>query len=317
MIVKSTSRKDTGFQQIVDYLHKESFEGRGAFTYVHNIDIDPDDQEAMIEAFRYNDSFRKKRKNGVAFYHEILSFSPNDSATIKDNLDMLRDLTEQYILLRSPNALAIARPHIEEDHIHIHCIISASERESSRTVRISKSMLEEIKKQVRAYQQQHYPELLYSYQKGKDVHSEKTKSHATWQMELNGRKQDKKEQLKNLVIDVLQLSDSFNEALVLLKERGIGIYRRKEKFVGIIWNNRKYRFSTLIRDEKERQQIQQSLNPEIYGHASNPMEDYLQRIGMQSTSSKWQQIQYDLERMENQRKDLSSDRIKDIEKEIL
>ena len=303
MIIKVTSRKDTNFRQIVEYIHKEDIDADQVFTYIHNINTDPDDLEGMIAAFHENEQYRKKRKNGVAFYHDVLSFSPKDAGAIRENLDMLRDLTEQYIRLRCPNAIAIARPHIEEDHVHIHIILSATEQEQAKSVRVSKAELAAIKQQIRAYQQAHYPELVHSYQSEYPQQAQGTYTHATWQMDKRGAIQEHKEKLKSILVREIQRADSWNDLIHRLSIEDISIYKRGGKISGIKWKHKKYRFSTLIRDESV--QLYQTRVHDIFNQ--NQKEVYkksLDPMGLLAECKlpmKWQAIQADIEAMEEDR----------------
>ena len=62
------------------------------------------------------DNYRllRKRKNGNALYHEILSFSSKDRPDLTPAI--LDDLTRQYIQLRCPDALVYAKAHLDTDH---------------------------------------------------------------------------------------------------------------------------------------------------------------------------------------------------------
>lgn len=296
MIIKIKGRKDHNFRQIVEYLHKEQGNHEALFTYVHNIEVDPDNQAGMIAAFKENENYRKKRKNGVAFFHDILSFSPEDSTVILNNLDMLRDLTAEYIQLRAPHAIAIARPHIEENHVHIHLIISGTERESAQSIRMTKGALEKLKQSIRAYQQEHYPQLVHGYQQGKTAEAKNTYTHATWQMENRGQVQDKKAVLKSIVLKALKQTDSWEDLGNLLETAEMEFYKRGGKLYGVIWQGKKYRFSTLIKEEQ--QQFQQLKQTQISPKKA-AFSDFLDKT---ISTERWQQIQEDLVKLEAQRR---------------
>ena len=119
----------------------------------------------MIAEFKANDKYRKKRKNGVVAYHEILSFSPEDEQHLTKA--MLFDLAQQYIQLRGENALCIAQAHLQENHKHIHLLFSGVEYRSSITLRLDNKNFRRIRKEIERYQREHYPELEASlvYQK--------------------------------------------------------------------------------------------------------------------------------------------------------
>ncbi|MEL6274773.1 MAG: relaxase/mobilization nuclease domain-containing protein [Bacteroidota bacterium] len=254
MIIKSTSRKDVDFAQIIAYLHKEGERmERAAITYVHNIDALPDDLEGMVQALEDNDRYRRKRKNGVGFYHDIISFSPKDSATIRQQPWLLRDLIEQYIRLRCPHGLAVARVHLEEDHIHIHVVVSANERESSKSTRISKADFERIKAELQTYRAQHYPILEHSYQHYASQQSFETDKPTAIAVYLDkiGRKQTKKAALRQHLLDAIIQAQDANDLEAQLKASSIQLYQRNGQWGGVVQDNRKYRFTTLLQMDKE------------------------------------------------------------------
>ncbi len=280
MIIKSTSRKDREFDQIIAYLHKEGEVGEAAITYVHNMDVLPDDLKGMIEALKQNDSYRRLRKNSIGFYHDIISFSPEDSAAIRQNPGLLRDLVEQYVRLRCPHALAVARVHIEEDHIHIHVVISANERESGKSVRISRADFAKIKDRLRSYQQEQYPELQYSYRgRGEGLRSVEHVTDVSRRMNKQGRRQSRKVSVAQKLVAALSTAKNPAQFLKHLKEHQLQVYQLRQQWRGLIHQGRKYRFSTLLGaltellpekaiyllkciDQLDRQQYSQGLAPE-------------------------------------------------------
>ena len=159
------SRKGSpNFKRIINYILKE--QKADAWTLLHNMDASPNDKEAIIKEFVDNDQCRKKRKNGNAYYHEILSFSHLDYKAISSNLWILEDLTQEYILKRT-NGLALAYPHIDDGikkqpSIHVHILLSANEVGSSKSIRISKAQLKRIKREIEEYQIENYPEIKHS-----------------------------------------------------------------------------------------------------------------------------------------------------------
>lgn len=113
-MLRCKQRSDIG--RLVDYVlsDKERIANiNDTFFIAHNMYAR--DRLEFKKAFYDNDAFRKKRKNGVVIYHEVLSFSSKDKIT----LEMLEDLTQKYIALRANDAVVLAKPHIEEGHIHV------------------------------------------------------------------------------------------------------------------------------------------------------------------------------------------------------
>ena len=294
MILKSTSRKDRNFRQIIEYLHKEGGEREGVITWLQNINVLPDDLKGISQALKYNDRFRKKRRNGVVFFHDIMAFAPQDTASILNAPWILADFMREYIRRRAPHALVVARPHIEEEHIHIHFIISGSEYKNSKSLRLSKKELENIKTEMRAWQQERFPKLIYSYQQNRGE-STNNRSQTTWQMEKRGQIQDQKEQLKNILLQSLYDADSWTALMNSLNKYKIKLYRRQSQIAGVEWKGKKFRFATLIRIEKQRQE-------QLVKLVQNKIVFNQNKIATpEKFSTKWSQIREDLREMERER----------------
>ena len=173
-VIKSMTRKDSSFGQLVDYLHKEkpnfeqllgyinkeSAQSNHVKTLLHNLpDVASEDIDGITQAFKDNDAFRHQRKNGVVQYHEVISFAPEDRETLIRNPQILTDMARKYLDLRAPHSLAIARPHFDQEHVHLHIMISGNQYQSKEPSRISKVVFEIVKQQLMEYQLEKYPEL--------------------------------------------------------------------------------------------------------------------------------------------------------------
>jgi len=157
-VIKSMSRKgNPNFKKIVDYILKK--QDRPAWLVLHNMDVNPSDKEGILEAFKTNDEFRKVRKNGACYYHEILSFSDLDKEVLLQNPWIMEDLTREYLNLRT-NGIALGYPHLDQTNaLHVHMLLSANELESSKSIRISKSQFRKIKRIIEEIQIERYPEV--------------------------------------------------------------------------------------------------------------------------------------------------------------
>ncbi len=153
-------KEDTVLEQLVGYIHKEATQKLGVSTLVYNLpSVTPDDLEGITQAFKDNDVFRSQRKNGVVQYHEVISFSPSDRNILAQNPQILLDMARKYLDLRAPNSLAIARPHFDQEHIHLHIMISGNQYQSKESSRISQQMFERVKQELNEYMLCQYPEL--------------------------------------------------------------------------------------------------------------------------------------------------------------
>lgn len=71
-------------------------------------------------------------------------------------------MARKYLDWRAPNSLAIARPHFDTNHIHIHIMISGNQNMSKETTRVSQTEFNQIKQKLHEYQLEQYPELVHS-----------------------------------------------------------------------------------------------------------------------------------------------------------
>lgn len=164
MIIKTLRWKTGAYGRLVDYVGKELLayvgkeEDRSSMI-LHNL-RPSDDLDHIAQQFAENDTYRKRRKNGVAMYHEILSFHTRDREAITP--DMLEDITREYLRIRAPHALAFACPHYDRDHVHVHIAISGTEFRRSKTLRMDNRTFAKVRKQIEEYQLSRYPELEHS-----------------------------------------------------------------------------------------------------------------------------------------------------------
>lgn len=164
MIVKTLRWKVGAFGRLVDYVGKSLVgyvgkEGDRSGMILHNL-RPTSDLDHIARQFAENDTYRKRRKNGVAMYHEILSFHVQDRAAITP--DLLEDLTREYLRLRAPRALAFACPHYDREHVHVHIAISGTEFRRSKTLRMDNRAFMRLRRQIERYQLDRYPELSHS-----------------------------------------------------------------------------------------------------------------------------------------------------------
>ncbi len=254
MIIKSTSRKDTNFSQLVEYIHKEA--GRNSisdaheFSYLHNMNASPKELDSISKAFEENDQYRKKRKNGVAMYHDIISFAPEDSQALLKDPNILQEIARTYIHARCPDAMAVAKVHYDQDHVHIHVMISGTIREGSKVQRISKAEFKQIKQDLQLYRKQNFPELEHSYIK--DVKERQNQDIEQRQSDAERRfeereKQSDKHYVSKILEEALSLDLGGKRFTTFLKEHDIQVYSRGGNIAGVMFKGRKYRFSTIMR----------------------------------------------------------------------
>lgn len=258
MTIKSIGRKDTNFNQLITYLHQHDREQQEGFTFLHNIWVAPDNLDGIEQAFKTNNTYRRKRTNGIGQYHEVMSFHPDDAPYIKEHTELLEDMARVYLELRAPHAIALARPHIDTKHIHLHFMISPNEQGSKQNIRLTKKQFQALRRTMEEYQLKYYPDLKHSYVHSRDskrYETEKalftTKSHKVWQMNERGMDTEEKNYVKNRVGELLQQARDEQSLFQLAEQEQMEVYRYRGKLTGVIFNGRKYRFRRLLGKEHE------------------------------------------------------------------
>jgi|GEM_PF-1425517 len=249
MIIKSKSWKVSNknnsaqFNRMVSYLQHD----KDGFEILFNFKAKNDTSKAIKELY-HNDQFRKRRKGGVAFYHEILSLSKKDEQHI--NIDMLHSIANQYLKYRCPNGLSYCKAHLHHSkQPHLHFLISANEIASDKTMRISKDRFKSIKLDMEAFQKDRFPNLVHS-----EVSHDKKNSRTKHQdIETQTKKRTKtaleKEKISVIVKQALGRASTLEELKSLLRKDNIELYHYRNKPSGVLFNNKKYRFSTLNIDK--------------------------------------------------------------------
>jgi hypothetical protein len=255
MILKTIRWKSNNFKKIISYiLDKDWKTNKSSFAIYNNIKR-PD---KILQEFKNNDRYRKRRKNGVVLYHEVLSFHQKDSKKL--TLIKLKEIAEKYISIRSPNALCFASPHFDTDNIHIHFCFSGTEYKSSKTLRMDNKFFKKIKLDIEAYQKKQFPELVnsivYSTEKELDKRFDKDKYYQTKNRLNKANTKTDKDQLKDSIKIIFLKSTNFDDFIENLKLNKYEVYSYRNKPRGIIFNKRKYRFKLLGIDKKRFDQIE-------------------------------------------------------------
>ena len=243
MIVKTTRWKQKNIDYLINYIDNDKGKSKNkeqTFSIFHNISH-PNLKSAQ-EAFKINETYRKKRKNGVVIYHEILSFHQKDNTSL--DLLVLEDIAHKYIEIRGNNALCFAKPHLNDTNIHIHFAFSGTEYKCSRTLRMDNKTFKENRKAIEQYQMEHYPDLINSivYHNSREKKRTKDKEYQT--KKRTGKNTDK-EILTDVLKEHFNTAKSFDKFCTIIEKKGFELYKYRDKVNGIIYNNRKYRFKTL------------------------------------------------------------------------
>ncbi len=156
MIIKSMSRKEPSFSQLLDYM--ESGRADERFTIHHN--LFGHTHEQIKEEFFLNSKLLRRRSGGNYMYHEVISISRSKRLKLDEQKENLRQITLDYIRNRAKSNLAYGALHDDHDNnIHFHLIISANEIQSRKRYRLPKHEFAQIKKTLEKRVLEHYPEL--------------------------------------------------------------------------------------------------------------------------------------------------------------
>ncbi len=160
MIVKSIPHKHRNFQRLINYI----FDDRGRydpkldFDLCHN--IRSYSKGDIIAEFKENAKLKKRRENGTELYHDILSFCPKDRRFL--TLDKIYDLSRRYVELRGDKGLCFAKPHLHQDHLHVHFCFSGNQYQSEKSLRLTMKKFSQIRVDLELYQMRCFPELTNS-----------------------------------------------------------------------------------------------------------------------------------------------------------
>jgi len=124
-----------------------------------------EEHSALLEArianikqqFIERDSLGKQRKNGVKYFHTIISLSYKDSASKDDLLKIAR----KYLRERFPDSCAIFLPHFDQKHLHVHGISTAKDHLGNK-VYLTRTQFRNVKLKMMEWSRSHLPHLKHS-----------------------------------------------------------------------------------------------------------------------------------------------------------
>lgn len=223
MIIKSMSRKNPSFAQLLDYIDRDSLE-KDFFVF----NLYGRDRQSIKREFFKNSKYIKKRKNGIYLYHDIISLEESRLGIDKQKR-ILRDLVEKYVLERFPKAMVFGKLHIDNKNLHFHLLVSANELRNGKKIRISKSEFNSIQKKIEQYKLQQYPELedRRIYSKPRDYSKPKSRES---ELKNRTKKPSKTDFVKDKLEDILNRSQTKNEFFRNLSANGFELYSRGKTF---------------------------------------------------------------------------------------
>lgn len=237
MIVKSFSRSNTSFGQLLAYIDREADNEQGYIRHLLGRDKAEIEQE-----FLRNAEYIKESRGKNFLYHTVLSFSRDSQPFLSD--EILFDLSAQFLDLYNPDAMAYANIHKSEDkQPHVHIMHSANGLGERKRHIHSKETYRQIKLLLQEYQKVHYPFLEQSLV----IHGKgKTKKSKDSIRRIQGRGQTPDLQhLQNKIDKAFHSAQSKTDFLSRIRASGLELYKYRERFNGIRYKGRKYRFARL------------------------------------------------------------------------
>lgn len=254
MIIKSMSRKEPSFGQLVAYMSDEKSD-RAFDLHHHVFTRDPGDIAAEFEE---NARLLGKRKGGNYLFHEILSLDTRECGQGREVKEKLRLLAFEYIERRCPRNKVYGAMHRDhEGHLHYHLMISANERGDRSRLRFSPGQLAKTKREIERHCRETYPELrqpevMDQSPEDRDKRRDQRKSQKQQEMEKRGAKLTKKEQLAQELRGMMAYTKSQAEFKRLLQDHGFTLRQNGKNWVidpiahdGETKKSKPHRFSTL------------------------------------------------------------------------
>ncbi len=241
MIIKSMSRKQPSFWQLIDYMQDC---GKADLKFNIYCNVFSRQAQAVYQEFMENAELLQRRKNGVYLYHEILSITRTANLSLKEQKEKLFQIAYEYLNKRAANNLVLGVMHEDhDDNLHYHLMISSNELGESKKHRLSKKQFEVIKCDLEKRVLQNMPELEQKVAINKKAERKLSKKGA----ELNRR--SGKTSQRDQVIEKLRAAfqaQSRQAFFDRLAEAKLEIYIRGQN-IGVIdkEHNRKHRIKSL------------------------------------------------------------------------
>jgi len=245
MIIKSMSRKEPSFDQLASYMSSEKSDDNYDL-YMNCFARGHDD---IVEEFLTNSQLLSKRKNGNYLYHEIVSILLKEGIDQKQAKHDLRDIAERYIGARCPHNMVYGCLHEDHDHnLHYHLMISANERGESKRMRLTQKQFDTAKRNLESHVLEHYPHL--EQPEIINIASDNEKmSVKAGEVKRRMGSMPIRDEIKKTIADAMAQSESMNDFVFHLSERGYQFYTRGKNFGVEVQHedgkSKKYRFSTL------------------------------------------------------------------------
>lgn len=242
MIIKSMSRKEPSFGQLINYMQDIEKSEYQYNVYQNLFSRKAEDLEAE---FQQNARHIPKRKNGVYLYHEILSIKVEDKLERKEQKAILRDIAHEYARHRASQNLVFGTLHDDhEEHLHYHLLISSNAAGQSKKTRLSKAQFSTFKKEMEKMVLERYPELQQEVVMNRQA-GEKLSNKGAERKRRTGET-PQRDTVKTKLNEIFASTSSKHEFFEAIAKEGFEVYIRGNT-IGIrdIQNNRNHRLKTL------------------------------------------------------------------------
>jgi len=240
MIIKSMTRKDNSFAQLVEYIGRhDNDDDRDIYHNFYQFK-----RASVIDEFEENAAHLPKRRNGNVMYHEVISISRSPNIAIEQQKIYLQDIVEEYIRKRAPDCLAFGSIHDEKDNnLHYHVMISANAIGERKRHSIRKNQFNKLVREHEIWMNQKYPEL----EQGKIIGTPARERVTNKAGELirRGGKLSRRQDLKRRLSQVFEATN-WLDAADRLSSNNLEFYKWGKNY-GVIDGNfdSKHRFKTI------------------------------------------------------------------------
>lgn len=246
MIIKSMSRKEASFRQLVEYMER----GTAEIAFTHNLCNNPyGRRDDIIREFERNAEYLRARKNGNTLYHEVISLQAGGGMEREAAKEALAEIGREYLYRRAPRQMALGMVHSDGPYLHLHICLSANAVGKSKRERLSRHDFAQVQKSMEDLVLVRWTGLGQGrvYNQVKDRSADRLRTTAAEQ-EMRRRRGEptRKEAVKARTHAAFERAASPDELVRLLREAGLELYQRG-KSVGIVdrETGRRHRLSTL------------------------------------------------------------------------
>jgi hypothetical protein len=234
---------------------------------LHNggVGVPSNDLDAIANDMREQVDLISKRKDGTYYGENFLNFSGKDFDLNNHDEDYIRqvkftmaDITRKWVELRGlGNTTWVARPHFDTDNAHIHLLFTKNERDEKKRVHLTKAEFLKAQNDLNDYQRNHHPLLKSTFEKKIEPRNRQRSRQEDMRvlMKKTGRPQTVKQKLVSSLSEIIPFSKNLKSLSSSMKKNGFEVYERGGTPYGIVKDNKRYRFATLLKGTEHETRI--------------------------------------------------------------